>query len=346
MSRLIILVGIILCLAIPVSAEEYTMPAVPDAAQDLMPVETTSFGKDLWKIIQEATQRLHPELVKAAGLCVSVFAIVLLLSIMQTMPGVTESVVRLVAALSAAVILLHQTGSLIDTASDTIYELSEYGKQLIPVMAAAMASQGGITSSTALYAGTAVFNAILSSAIKLALIPMVYVFLVLSIASCATGQSTLDKLRDFVKWLIVWILKIILYVFTGYIGITGVVSGSADAATLKAAKLTISGMIPVVGNILSDASEAVLVGAGVMKSAVGIYGVLTLIALWISPFLRIGIRYLLLKLTAAVSQLFGSKEITDMIGAFCEAMGLLLAMTGGVSVMLLISTVCFMKGVG
>ena len=346
MSRLIILVGIILCLAIPVSAEEYTMPAVPDAAQDLMPVETTSFGKDLWKIIQEATQRLHPELVKAAGLCVSVFAIVLLLSITQTIPGDTESVVRLVAALSAAVILLHQTGSLIDTASDTIHELSEYGKQLIPVMAAAMASQGGITSSTALYAGTAVFNAILSNAIKLALIPMVYVFLVLSIASCATGQSTLDKLRDFVKWLTVWILKIILYVFTGYIGITGVVSGSADAATLKAAKLTISGMIPVVGNILSDASEAVLVGAGVMKSAVGIYGVLTLIALWISPFLRIGIRYLLLKLTAAVSQLFGSKEITDMIGAFCEAMGLLLAMTGGVSVMLLISTVCFMKGVG
>ena len=346
MSRLLILIGVILCLAIPVSAEEYTMPAVPDAAQELMPVETTSFGKDLWKIVQEATDRLHPDLIKAAGLCVSVFAIVLLVSIVQTMPGDYESVVRLVAALSAAVILLQQTNSLIRTASDTVQELSEYGKQLIPIMAAAMASQGGITSSTALYAGTAVFNAVLSSGIKLLLIPLVYVFLILSIAGCATGQGTLDKLRDFVKWLTVWILKIVLYVFTGYIGITGVVSGSADTATLKAAKLTISGMIPVVGSILSDASEAVLVGAGVMKSAVGIYGVLTLIALWITPFLQIGIRYLLLKLTAGISQLFGSKEITDLIGAFSEAMGLLLAMTGGVSVMLLISTVCFMKGMG
>lgn len=346
MSRLIVLVGIILCFAIPVSAEEYTMPAVPDAAQELMPVETTTFGEDLWKIIQEATEKLHPELTKAAGLCVSVFAIVLLVSILQTMPGDNESVVRLVAALSAAAVLLQQSGSLIKTASDAIQTLSEYGKQLIPIMAVAMASQGGITSSTALYAGTAVFNAALSSAIKLVLMPLVNVFLVLSVAGCATGQGTLDKLRDFVKWLTVWILKIILYIFTGYIGITGVVSGSADAATLKAAKLTISGMIPVVGSILSDASEAVLVGAGVMKSAVGIYGVLTLIALWITPFLQIGIRYLLLKLTAAVSQLFGSKEITDMIGSFSEAMGLLLAMTGSISVMLLISTVCFMKGVG
>ena len=141
-------------------------------------------------------------------------------------------------------------------------------------------------------------------------------------------------------------MKILLYVFTGYIGITGVVSGAADAATLKAAKLTISGMIPVVGGILSDASEAVLVGAGVMKSAVGVYGVLTVIAIWITPFFQIGIRYLLLKLTSAISQLFAGKEISDLIGAFSEAMGLLLAMTGGISLMLLISTVCFMKGVG
>jgi stage III sporulation protein AE len=148
-----------------------------------------------------------------------------------------------------------------------------------------------------------------------------------------------------VKWLMTWCLKIILYVFTGYMGITGVVSGATDAAAMKATKLTISGMVPVVGGILSDASEAILVGAGVMKNAAGIYGLLAVISICIQPFLQIGVQYLLLKLTGAVCGVLGCKEISKLIQDFSTAMGLLLAMTGSVCLLLLISIVCFMKGV-
>jgi stage III sporulation protein AE len=160
------------------------------------------------------------------------------------------------------------------------------------------------------------------------------------------GSDPLGKIRDFIKWIMTWGLKIILYFFTGYIGITGVVSGSADAAAIKAAKLTISGMVPVVGGILSDASEAVLVGAGVVKNGAGIYGMMAVLAIVIGPFLRIGIQYLLLKATAAVCGLFGTKSITALVQDFTTAMGLLLAMTGSSCLLLLISAVCFMKGVG
>jgi len=143
-----------------------------------------------------------------------------------------------------------------------------------------------------------------------------------------------------------WGLKIILYVFTGYMSITGVITGTADAAAVKAAKLTISGAVPVVGGILSDASEAVIIGAGVMKNAVGVYGLLAVVAIWITPFLQIGSIYLLLKLTAIVCSVFGVKESSDLIEDFSGAMGLLLGMTGTVSLLILISTICFMKGMG
>ena len=128
--------------------------------------------------------------------------------------------------------------------------------------------------------------------------------------------------------------------------ITGVVSGTTDAAALKAAKMTISSVVPVVGGILSDASESVLVSAGLMKNAAGIYGILAILAVFLEPFLRIGAHYLILKLTAALCGVFGSKQMTELIGDFSSAMGLLLAMTGATCLLLLISTVCFMKGVG
>jgi stage III sporulation protein AE len=138
----------------------------------------------------------------------------------------------------------------------------------------------------------------------------------------------------------------VLYIFTGYMSITGVISGTADAAAVKAAKLTISGVVPVVGGILSDASETVILSAGIMKNAVGIYGLLAVAAMWITPFLTIGAQFLMLKLTAAVCGVFGVKEASDLIADFSAAMGLVLAMTGAVCFFLLVSIVCFMKGMG
>ena len=345
MKRILILLCLLLALAVPASALDYTAPEAPDDALELIPEESVSFAQDLWTVVLGALEKLQPAIPEAMGVCLALVAAVMLLSVLKTVPGKWTHTADLAGVLGAAVILLQTTGSMVSLASETVTELSQYGKLLLPVMAAALASQGGITSSTALYAGTAVFDAVLSSAIAGALVPLIYIFLILAVAASATGEKMLGKLRDFAKNAVTWFLKTALYIFTGYMSITGVVSGATDAATLKATKLTVSGMIPVVGSILSDASEAVIVSAGVVKNAVGIYGMVALIAIWIWPFLQIGIQYLLLKLTAAACSVFNVKPVQDLIGAFSAAMGLLLGMTGAVCILLLISMVCFMKGV-
>ncbi len=346
MRKWVLFLAMIAILALPVNAADYTAPQAPEEAEDLMPAETESFGKGLWEVICKAVGRLDPELKQGAKTCLSLVAIVILTSVLQLLPGSTKPVVELASTVAVALVLLQQTVSMVRLGDATVRNLSEYGKLLLPVMTAALAAQGGLTSATALHVGTAAFDALLGSVIANILIPMVYMYLVLATAGCATGVDRLKKIRDFVKWLMSWLLKTLLYIFTGYIGITGVVSGTTDATALKAAKLTLSGMVPVVGGILSDASEAVLVGAGVMKNAAGIYGLLAIAALWITPFLRIGVQYLMLKLTAALCASFDVKRPAELIDGFSGAMGLLLAMTGAMCMLLLVSTVCFMKGVG
>lgn len=346
MRRIVLMIMLALALALPVNASEITAPSVPDSGAEVMPENTDSFGEALLELVQNAIGTLRPDLKEAAATCMGVIGVVLLLSILQAVPGTSQMACELVGAVAIGVLLLRQTNSLVNLGTETVTELSTYGKLLLPVMTAALAAQGGITGSAALYTGTALFDSILCSLISTLLIPMIYLYLALSVANSAIEEDLLKQLRDFIKWLMVWTLKIILYVFTGYMGITGVVSGTTDAATLKAAKLTISGMVPVVGNILSDASEAVLVSAGVVKNSAGIYGMLAVLAVCIGPFLRIGVHYLLLKATSAVCGVFASKRITGLINDFSSAMGLLLAMTGSVCLLLLISLVCFLKGVG
>ena len=127
--------------------------------------------------------------------------------------------------------------------------------------------------------------------------------------------------------------------------ITGVVSGTADAAAGKAGKIAISGAVPVVGGILSDATDAVLLSASVLGGGAGVWGILTVIAIFCAPAIGIGVRYLLLKVTGAVAASLGSGRCAALIGDFAAAMGLLLALVSTQAVLLLISAVCFLKGV-
>lgn len=343
MRRLLCFLIILFALALPVSAADFTAPTAPESAEDLMPADTESFAEGVWQILTEALTLLHPEIAKAGRICLSLIAILLLISMLKHFPGDKGYVVEFAAAVGIGAVLLSHSNTLIRLGSQTVTELSEYGKLLLPVMTGALAAQGGTTSAAALYAGTAAFDAVLCSLIGNVLVPMVYMFLALAAAAAATGVDGVGKLKALVKWLASWALKLVLYGFTGYMGITGAVSGTADAAAVKAAKLTISSMVPVVGGILSDASETVIVGAGVVKNAAGIYGVLAALAIWITPFLQIGLQYLMLKLTGAVCSVFELKRVSGLIEDFSSAMGLLLGMTGTVLVLLLVSTVCFMK---
>lgn len=324
---------------------DFTAPPVPESGESFMPRRAETFAEGLLQILGDAVEAFRPDLAEACSVCCSVLAIVLLMAIFHQFPTNTCKIVDFSGTAAIAALLLSGTDTLVRLAADTVVELGEYGMLLLPVLTAALAAQGGVTASAAMYAGTAAFSTVLSHLISRILVPMVYMYLALSAANCALQEEILKKIQDFIKWIMTWSLKIILYVFTGYISITGVVSGTTDAAALKAAKLTISGFVPVVGGILSDASEAVLVSAGIARNAAGIYGILAMISVCIGPCLRILGHYLLLKATEALCSGFGSKPCSLLIGNFSTAMGFLMAMTCSMGIMHLISTVCFLKGV-
>lgn len=340
MKKVILAILLSILFTVPAGAVEFEAPAA-EQVEDLVPREADSFGEGLWNIIKTSVRELSPALSEAASVCLRCAAVVLLTAVVNSLTT-NKQALELSSAIAVGAALLEPSAALIQLGADTVRDLSEYGKLLLPVMTGALAAQGGATSSAGLYAVTAFFDSILSSLISGLMLSMLWLYLALAIGSAALNQPVLEKLRDFMKWAMTWVLKTVLYLFTGFLTITGVVSGTADATALKAAKITISGAVPVVGGILSDASEAVLVGAGLMRSSAGVYGLLTIAALFLAPFLRMGVQYLLLKGTCA---LCAGSRAGDLMGDFAGAMGLCLAMTATQTVLLMVSTVCFMKGV-
>lgn len=346
MRKILLMVVLLVGMTLPVQALDLEAPSAPEAVEDLMPAETQSLGEGIWFIIKAAIKSFRPELAQGVRVCMSVTVLSIGTAVLKSFPGRASTLIDMAGSVGAATLLLGSANTMIGAAAQVVEQLSDYGKLLLPVMTAAIAAQGGVSSATALYSGTAIFDAVLVTLISSLLVSMVYVYLTLSVADSILDGDILKRMRDFVKWLVTWCLKTVLYIFTGYMSITGVISGATDKAAVKAAKLTISGAVPVVGGIMSDASEAVLVSAGVVKSAAGVYGLWAIIAIAVGPFIRIGVLYLLLKLTAALCSVFAGKKMSELLQGFSTAMGLLLGMTGAVSLLFVISIVCFLKGVG
>ena len=324
---------------------EFVAPVAPDGAELYLPENVESFGDGLWYVISQGIRYAAPDLSRVAAVCCTVIAVLILLSIFSNLSESTVNTVSLAGVATVCCLLLNSSNVLIEQGVETITQISDYGKMLIPILCTALAAQGGGTSAAALYAGTIVFNNILTTLLKNVLIPVIYIYIVICIANRALENEILDSIAKLIKDGISWILKTTLYLFTGYMTITGVVSGSVDAAAIKAAKITISSSVPVVGGILSDASEALLAGIGIAKSTAGVTGLLIILAIWIGPFLKIGIQYLLLKLTGSVCVVFSCKSVAKLVNDFSSAMGFLLAAIGSIGFIHLVSTVCFIKGV-
>ena len=339
------LVALVTALSTPACAQELTPPEVPASADALMPEEGSSFGEGLISMLQKVLPSVFPALKQAFKAGVSVFCCVLLVSILQS-AGCSPKTAEIVGAVCIASLILQNSRALIGLAVETVTEISQYTKLFLPVIAAASSAQGEFTSATALCVGTSVFTAFLTNALRRVLVPGVYFFLAAAIANCAVGEQALKSIRDQLKKLSAWFLKTVLTIFLTYMSITGAVTGTADKSAVKAAKAAISTVVPVIGKNLADASEALLLSAGLVKNTIGLYGIFAFLAIFLAPFVQIGTHYLVMKGTSALCAIVGSKKLTELTEDFCTAMGLLLGMTVTMCALSVISAVCFLKGAG
>ena len=330
---------------IPVQDPESLIQELPTDSRELLKdIDTTSPGliNGIVSVFLNALGR-STNAIRQGSKTATILLIIVFLCGLCSSAGYKRSVCVVVGALGIYGGILGAMGAMIHLSESTIQTLTDYSAILLPAMASAMAISGNPVTAGGIQALTTLFAQLFMRLISKILIPGLYLFLAIATCECALQSSILGEIRKFISWVIEKSLRILLYIFTGFLSLTGVVSGSADAIAIKTAKAAVSGMVPVVGSILSDSTETLLSSALAIKNTIGIIGLLAILGITVIPFLRIGIQYLIMKLTTAVSSTVGVKEHTAMLDHISTAMGLLLAMTGTCSALLLISGVCFLK---
>ncbi|MBQ9460020.1 MAG: stage III sporulation protein AE [Oscillospiraceae bacterium] len=239
--------------------------------------------------------------------------------------------------LASGMIAAGDLRTLIGLGAQTVEELGTLARLLLPTLASAMAAGGFVTSASVWQVTTLlVCDALCSAASKL-LLPLSYCCIASAAAGAAMEESALERLSDGIRRLAAAGLKLTLAAFTAYLTIAGVLTGSTDRAAIKAAKLAVSGAVPIVGGVLSDAAESVFAAAGTLRGTVGALGVFAVLTVCLAPLLRLGAQYMIYKLAALAAGLVGTKALGDFLDRMGEAFALVLAVTASCAVVLLAS---------
>lgn len=280
-----------------------------------------------------------------AALMCGVVALGAVESIVPDRRGTVGRCITVSGALWVTAVSAGDLDTLIGLGWETVTEISQFSKVLTPVLAAATAASGGVTGASVRQMGTVLFSDVLLTVIERILMPAVYLYVGVAAAGTVLEGGAMESISRLLKRIIGWVLSGLLILFTTYLTVSGAVAGAADARTVKLAKTAISGAVPVVGGILSEAAESLLAGAGILRAAAGVFGMLAVLALCLTPFLRLGIQYLLYQGAAVVAATAGQKQLVRLIAMLGDAFGLVLAMTGASALLILVSLVSSLTAV-
>lgn len=357
MRRAALLLVLLAALAVPARAageleDALDLPglagaAPPEAAEAIGAPEVTGaeFEGGLAKLFDFARRHARGVLRETLRPLASIVAVTLLCAAAEGFAGDGAETVRFAGCLAIAAVGVRDVQSVLRLGGDTLHTLRDFSRVLLPTLTTAAAASGGAGAAGATWAAAALFSDVLLSAAENLILPLLCGVAAAASAAAVLGEKRLDGAVGLMQWLSRTLLRALTVGFTAYLGITRTLSALSDAAAAKTVKAVVSNALPVVGKLLSDASEALVAGAGLLRGAIGVYGMLIVLAAVTLPVLRLALRWLLFRAAAAVCAGIAGERQGQLIARLGSVYASLLGLVGVAAAAEFLSIISLIKTV-
>lgn len=240
-------------------------------------------------------------------------------------------------------LVLNNFSDIINMVKESIINLVGFSNCLIPLMITLMLTTGSIVSVGVIKPTLLILTNFIGNFITNFILPLVIIGTTLSIVSKISNKVRIDKLAKFMKSSGVWILGIIMTLFVTVLSLEGSITQTVDGVTAKTAKAAVATVIPVVGKILGDATDAVIGCAGILKNAVGFIGILVVVGICIAPIIKLVLLSFTYYIASCVCQPIADEKVIGLLDSIGDTFKILLAIIFCVSVMLIIGLTIVMN---
>ena len=250
------------------------------------------------------------------------------------------------ACCAAALLLAGSMDGVLRQAEETLNRLHDYAAAAFPAFFTTLAACGVPAAASVRYAAVRLSSELFMNLSRNCILPFVHAYLSVSVCAALFDNPMLRSAARLAKWCAVTAMSLLTSAFCAYIGLSGIVSGSADAASVRAAKTVLSATLPVVGGILSNSASSLMAAAQVIKNSAGIFCLVAVCAICAAPFAMLAVKLLVYKAAAALSSLAGSERYARLLSDMGTGFAMLLGLVGSFGVILFFSFLSGIRAVG
>ena len=215
---------------------------------------------------------------------------------------------------------------------------SDFMLALIPVLAGIITAAGNPT--LALTYGSFAMAAAQAAAQTAGniIMPLCGAFSAFGVSASLSPELKLTKLADMIKKLTIGVLSFVAAAFSAVLGLKSLLAGSADTLASKGIKLALSSAVPIVGGALSDAYSSIIGSVSLLKSTVGVFGVIAVVMIDLPVVLQLTARIILLKLLGVLSSSMGDDTTGEVLDTLSSALTVINAAVIFTAALFIIST--------
>ncbi len=216
-------------------------------------------------------------------------------------------------ALSAAALICIPVFSTINAAVNAMRGCAAFMSAFIPIFAVVVASSTGISTSVSMSAVLLYATQVVSYICNFVITPLMGGYLALSVTASASPIIENSGIANGIKKLSFWIMSLLTTIFIGILSIQTAVNTSVDTLTVKTAKFIIGAAVPVAGTALSEALTTVTASMGLLKSSIGVYGVIACVLIFLPLLLELFLWRVGFIVSSAIAELFGVSKVCSLI---------------------------------
>ncbi len=225
-----------------------------------------------------------------------------------------------------------QIYSITESAMD---DLLLYMQALVPSFSLSLCLGAGTGTSLFFYETMLMGISLLEMLMLHVFLPGVQVYFMLCMVN-QLAENRFSRLAELVRSLLRWSMKLIFGLLIGYQGIQGMLLPVMDKVKNSAVLQTAKGL-PGVGNTLGSVADTIYGSGMLIKSAVGIGGILAIGALCLYPLLKLLAYTALYRLGGALVQPLSDRRVTAAVMAAAESGKLMLGMIFAGALMFVLS---------
>ena len=123
----------------------------------------------------------------------------------------------------------------------------------------------------------------------------------------------LSAVSDLLRKTTQTVTGIVASLFTGFVAMKNIVAGSADSLAAKGIRLVTSTFVPVIGGALNEAYSALSGSLMLLKSVVGVYGIIAVAAMVVPSIINLALWVLAMRAAGTVSELLGNSQCSEIL---------------------------------